>query len=160
MLSSALGLVIVGIVGLSSVLLTGCGGSHSTSSSTPVSTLNGAAVITQINVGSGSNPGYTISIFPSGSATYTRLALSGTGQTGTGTVPAAVVSQFFHDLSAATPVQNLPAFTGTSSGLHTEETVQYQGETGPIDNPGDARESALYVDASAISQALGLPQYN
>lgn len=145
------------------IALTGCGGSSNPSAATSTPVADTPAVLTETNSGSPVNPVYTISILPSGSASYTKLAFSGnveTGgtQTGTGTVPAALTAKFFQDLTAAMPLQNLPAFNGGGSVLSSNLTVQYQGQTGPIDNLSDAREQALAADATAIAQALGVPQ--
>lgn len=137
---------------LLSFVLAGCGGSHD--SATP--TVSSTAVITQTNSGNGANPGYSISLSPSGDASYTKFVLSGPGRTGSGTVSASLTSRFFQDLSAATPLQNLPIYSGPSSGISTSMTVEYQGQKGPIDNPNDAREKALSADASAIAQTLSL----
>ena len=145
------------------LILTGCGGSSNSSSAASTPATDTPAVLTESNSGSPVNPVYTISILPSGSASYTKLAFSGnveTGgtQTGTGTVPAALTNQFFKDLTAAMPLGNLPVPAGGGSVLSSRFTVQYQGQTGSIDDAGDAREKALEADTTAIAQELGVPQ--
>lgn len=147
--------------------LAGCGGSSSSSNPTSTPVANSMAVITQSNFGSG-NLGFTISIQPSGVANYTKSTAvtpptnppTETSQSGTGTIPSALASQLFQDLATATPLQNLPASTGMGGTILSSSTsVQFQGQKGYIDNPGDAREQALEADVAAIAKALGLPQY-
>lgn len=148
---------------LLSLALTGCGGSHSTAPVSPPAA-NTPAIITQTN-GDSANYGYTINLLPSGAATYTRQMLTlppsspgvASGPVQTGTVPMTLAGQFFKDLSAAVPMSNLPEYEGVRSG-GASLTVTYQGQTGPIDNPNDAREATLAADASAIAKALGIPQ--
>ncbi len=158
---------------LSPLFLAGCGGSSSSSSLTnppandPIVTMpatNSLAVITQTNSGTVSSD-YTLSLLPSGSVTYHQYTILPPTDPGivadpaqTGTVSAALAAQFFRDLSAAMPLQNLPPFTGTSSVISTNVTVQYQGQTGTTDNPDNPHEQALESDVVAIAKALGLPQ--
>ncbi len=139
------------------LIVTGCGGSSHSSDMASSPAPSVPAVISR----AGSYPvDYTITVLPSGSATstYSRGTTSEAAQTGT--VPAALTAQFFKDLTAAMPVQSLPLFTGTTTLIAPPpvETVQYQGQSGHIDDPNDAREAALASDAAAIAQALGIPQ--
>ena len=146
------------------VVLTGCGGSHSSSNAASTPAADVPAVVAQTNSGLVSSD-YTLNILPSGSVTYNQYTISPptnpgivAGPNQTGTVSAALATQFFRDLTAAMPLQNLPAFTGTHSGVSTSVSVQYNGQTGPVDNPDNAHEVALEADIVAIAKALGLPQ--
>ena len=144
--------------------LAGCGGSSSSSSTASTPIADAPAVISQSNpTFSGSD--YTLSLLPSGAATYNLVSVTPPpaaatfvlGPTQTNTVPAALTAQFFKDLAAAMPLQNLPAFSGASSVGPTTVTLQYQGQKGYLNDPNDAREQALEADVQAIAKALGLP---
>lgn len=157
--------VAVNAVMLLPIVLAGCGGSNSSSSSSPTSTLSSAAIISQSSSG-GVSSDYTLSLLPSGAATYNLYTLLppttpgvAPGPTQTGTVPAVLTAKFFQDLSAAMPLQNLPAFYGGGSVISTRVSVRYNGQTGPVDNPTNAQEVTLEADVVAIAKALGLPQY-
>ncbi len=134
--------------------LFGCGGSHSSSTST--SSVDDRAVISWARVEINPNPGYSISLTPSGSATYTNYASTPPGATGSGTVPPALTSQFFQDLSAAGPLQDLPGSGSASTGVVVLQTIKYQGQSTGLGNLNDSREKALSSDAAAIAVALGL----
>lgn len=156
------------------LILSGCGGSHSSSSSnTPTNDpIAGGpipatvALISQSETAmNGTITNNTVTVNQTGVASYTRAVnstpnQSGSGslQSGNGTLSAALTAQLFKDLTAAMPLQNLPIITGTTSAIAAGETVQYQGQVGHIDDPNDAREAALASDAAAIAQALGIPQ--
>ena len=133
--------------------LAGCGGSHS--SSNAVSTPNAPAVVSEFGI---AKSNFIISILPSGSVTYSQSTGVVPAPTQTGAVSTTLTAQFFKDLAAAMPVQNLPPPATTSTVVFAYETVQYQGQAGTIDNQNDAREVALASDAAAIAQALGIPQ--
>lgn len=138
------------------VAFTGCGGSHSSSNAAFTPAPNVPAVISEFGI---AKSNFIISILPSGNVTYSQSTGVVPAPTQTGTVSATLTAQFFKDLAAAMPVQNLPPFTGTTSNVvFAYETVQYQGQAGTIDNQNDAREVALASDAAAIAQALGIPQ--
>jgi hypothetical protein len=132
--------------------LFGCGGSHS--ASTP--TVDSSAVISWARVEINPNPGYSITLEPSGSATYTNYASTPPNLTGLGTVPAALTTQFFQDLSAAGPLQDLPGSGPASTGTVVLQVVKYQGQSTTLGNLNDPREEALSSDAAAIAVALGL----
>jgi len=166
--------VAVGAVALLPIVLSGCGGSHSSSSSnTPTNDpiVGGpipatVALISQSETATnGTTTNDTITVNQTGAASYTHAVnstpnQSGSGslQSGNGTLSAALTAQFFKDLTAAMPLQNLPLLTGTTSAIAAGKTVQYQGQTGHIDDPNDVREAALASDAAAITQALSIPK--
>lgn len=136
------------------LVLAGCGGSSSSSTST--STLDNHAEISWTRVEINPNPGYSISLLPSGSADYTNYAAPASNQIGSGIVPPALTTRFFQDLSAAVPLQDLPGGGPASSGVVVLQTVKYQGQSTGLGNLNDPREKALSDDATAIAVALGL----
>jgi hypothetical protein len=106
-----------------------------------------------VNSGSTNTCPYTISVLPSGKATYTVCNTEGTGE-----ISSSLTTKFFDDISAAEPLSDLP-YTSCAKSISfgTKTEIQYKHQTSPdVSCPSsDAKVTDLYKDAEAIQQELG-----
>jgi len=96
---------------------------------------------------------YTISVLPSGQATYTVCDTQGTGE-----ISPSLTTRFFNDISAAEPLSQLPYKSCAKSvSFGTTTKVEYKKQTSPdVSCPSsDSKVTDLYNDAEAIQQELG-----
>ncbi len=106
-----------------------------------------------VNSGSTNTCPYTISVLPSGQATYTVCDTQGAGE-----ISPSLTTRFFHDISVAEPLSQLPYTScGKSVSFGTTTKVEYKKQTSPdVSCPSsDSRVTDLYDDAEAIQQELG-----
>lgn len=155
-MSSCISLKQVGLLLLLSfsVILTGCGGSHSSSSSSSFAPSD-SATVNVVSVPSSAGPNYLVVVSRSGAATYTNYTgQPTTGQTGSGTISASLTSQFFANLDAVAsgPPQVMSLVVGGSS-----DTVSYSGKVIGLAPSSNAQYQALYDESNAIAKTLGLP---
>lgn len=137
------------------VILTGCGGSRKSSSSSGFTPSN-FATINVVTVPSSAGPSYQITLSRSETATYTNYTgqpTITTGQPGSGTVPTDLTGQFFTNLDAVAPN---PQGTTTIAGGGSD-TVSYSGKLIQLGPSSDPQQQALYDESNAIAKALGLP---
>ncbi len=148
-----------GVVPLVSLVagLAGCGGGSSNSSSFSTPPAQTPATIMKDNNGQTSIPSYSITVAPSGVATYGTQIAGQQAQTGSGTVPGPLVAKFFQDLAAAQPLSKLPAPNVPVSSQSSFLFVQYGDQKARLSDSTDTRAQGLAADATAIAQALGLP---
>lgn len=137
-----------------SVVLTGCGGSSKSSSSSSF-TPSDSAMVNVVSVPSSAGPSYQVVVSRSGTATYTNYTgQPTTGQTGSGTISASLTSQFFANLDvvASGPPQVMSLVVGGSS-----DTISYSGKVIGLAPSSNAQYQALYDESNAIAKTLGLP---
>ena len=106
-----------------------------------------------INSGSTNTCPYTISVEPSGQASYTVCNNPGTGK-----ISKSLATEFFNDISAGEPLSELPDTScGKSVSFGTTTKVKYKDQTSPdVSCPSsDSRVTNLYNDAQDIQQKLG-----
>ncbi len=106
-----------------------------------------------INSGSTNTCPYTISVEPSGQASYTVCNNPGTGK-----ISKSLATEFFNDISAAEPLSELPNTSCAKSvSFGTTTKVKYKDQTSPdVSCPSsDSKVTDLYNDAQAIQKKLG-----
>ena len=106
-----------------------------------------------VNSGSTNTCPYTISVLHSGQATYTVCDTQGSGE-----ISQSLTTRFFHDISAAEPLSQLPDTSCAKSvSFGTTTKVEYKKQTSPdVSCPSsDSKVKNLYDDAEAIQQELG-----
>jgi len=107
-----------------------------------------------LNTGSTNAPCYWIYVLPSGDATYETAQKHGSGK-----LPIHLREKFFHDLKLAQPLSKLrtqkpclkSVFFGTSTLIKLG-----QEESPDVSCPGSGKAVALFRDATAITQQLGV----
>jgi len=80
-----------------------------------------------VNSGSTNTCPYTISVLPSGQATYTVCDSQGSGE-----ISSSLTTKFFDDIRAAEPLSELPYMScGKSVSFGTKTKVDYKKQTSP-----------------------------
>jgi hypothetical protein len=106
-----------------------------------------------INSGSTNTCPYTISVLPSGQATYTVCNTQGKGE-----ISHPLTTKFFDDIKVAQPLSKLPFMPCAKSvSFGTTTKVNYRKQKSPdVSCPSnDAKVTNLFDDARSIQKALG-----
>ncbi len=114
-----------------------------------------------VNSGSTNSFGYSIQVWPDGTASVTMQRRgNAVGTPKPFTVPAATVTRFFADLAAARTANLATAPCMKSVSFGTSMHVTWQGWKSPdLSCPAkDAQGDALLSDLAAIRQAAGLAE--